>query len=341
MMKYNTWKLLTESLAGTQTLGLARPQTLGGIQGAQLQEDEDLDGDEDDVDDDAEDGDDDNSLDGDLLGASEDEGPEKSFPPDDSEEADGLPTPGEELAGGDEEAPMGGGEGDDMNFLNDIDPALLGDEGGMPAPPDGGAMAPEGDASVPCPECNPDGGNDHGDPNCPACNGDGFTSELGDEVPPVGDVSVDNNPVSDPGAEMLDLMSRMRDYAAKYMPKYMDRGHDSKPKYMDKKGAAPKQHCEADLTSQLVKNMSGTKKPRNQRFEDRLAEDMLLKSTDPDYVPEEPAPGSVGFAPQGRVGGIGGGYTQDDVRSIPVLGESVKFPTLAEYIALKARQAKK
>jgi len=70
-----------------------------------------------------------------------------------------------------------------------------------------------------------------------------------------------------------------------------------------------------------------------------LSEDALFQVVDQDDgFPQavKPEVGEVGFAPQGRVGGIGGGYTQDDISDIPTLGESRKYITLSEYLAKKA-----
>lgn len=72
-----------------------------------------------------------------------------------------------------------------------------------------------------------------------------------------------------------------------------------------------------------------------------LSEDALFQVVGPnDGFPQavKPEAGGVGFAPQGRVGEIGNGYTQDDIADIPVLGEgqSRKYITLSQYIAKKA-----
>ena len=70
-----------------------------------------------------------------------------------------------------------------------------------------------------------------------------------------------------------------------------------------------------------------------------LSEDALFQVVDQDDgFPQavKPEVGEVGFAPQGRVGGIGGGYTQDDISDIPTLGEGRKYITLDQYIAKKS-----
>lgn len=51
---------------------------------------------------------------------------------------------------------------------------------------------------------------------------------------------------------------------------------------------------------------------------------------------KELKPGDVGFAPHGKIGAsIGSGFTQKDIKSLPVLGESKKFPTFSDYLASK------
>ena len=88
--------------------------------------------------------------------------------------------------------------------------------------------------------------------------------------------------------------------------------------------------CEGDeFTNSLVKSM-GTKKP--------MREDALFTSVEPSD--SDDTPGSVGFAPQGRIGSIGGGYTKDDFSDIPVLGESNRFPTLTEWQAMRKLRKK-
>jgi hypothetical protein len=122
-------RVINEAFAGSVPLGLSRPQTVGGVMGSQFEEgfgdddDEDEDekydgqqthdeGDDEDFDDDDWGGDE--GLEGDLVGSSgEDEGPDKNWPPDSEEDADGQPTPDMEMLPGEE---IGDEEGDD-DFL--------------------------------------------------------------------------------------------------------------------------------------------------------------------------------------------------------------------------------
>ena len=76
-----------------------------------------------------------------------------------------------------------------------------------------------------------------------------------------------------------------------------------------------------------------------QKGKSGLSEDALFQIVSPEEMSApEPQAGGVGFAPQGRVGEIGSGYTQDDIADIPVLGEGKKgkYITLDQYIAKKA-----
>jgi len=70
-------------------------------------------------------------------------------------------------------------------------------------------------------------------------------------------------------------------------------------------------------------------------------EDALFQIVDPNSlvqgIRDEPQPGDAGFAPQGRVGEIGGGYTPDDFSDLPTLGES-RYITLSEFIAERTWQ---
>lgn len=168
MQNINEWKKkLNEAIGSAMPLGVARPTVIGGPIGSNLHtekfsgnfdsKDADFDDDEDEAEDDEEyDGqqtnDDDDEgeegLPGDLVGSSDaDEGPTKNWPPDNTEDQDGLPTPDEEMLGPDDTAgdqfagdefggadDFGGGNGDAAGGLQD-----LGDLGDMGATPlDGG-----------------------------------------------------------------------------------------------------------------------------------------------------------------------------------------------------------
>lgn len=326
MISYLEWKKLNESIA-PMTLGLKKLPVVGGVVGSKLQEagfdkkdDEDVDLDDDDTDLDDEE---DEGLDGDLLGASEDDGPEKAFPPDDSEELDGLPTPDQEMLGNDDDAKV-------QSILGDVDPELAGfdrDLGGM----GGDEMSPEMDAAggdmgdemgpelgvgdemmgEPCPDCNPDGAEEEGDPNCPTCQGLGFMdNEMGDDEMGGEELPVDAMDDGE-GMEFMNAQPPMM------MRKKMDNGMGMD--YMSKCGA-----CET--VDDFMKSITGQATGEiNKKFSGGISEDALFMGEDPNTnLSKEPAAGEVGFAPQGRVGAIGGGYTQDDMKTIPVLGESKK-----------------
>ncbi len=379
MMKYNEWKLITESLTGGMTLGLSRPNVIGGPIGSQFNEDDfdtDDEEEEDFGDEEEEEDADDDTLDGDLMGSSDDEGVDKSFPPDDSEEMDGLPAPDEEMSGDSSDsleqdddfgsslsnalgspskdtATDGTGEGD-MDFLNDIDPNLLGGEDG------GDPMADVGDsaeAGMPCPDCNPDGDQEVGEEGCPSCDGTGFTDaeeggesdmasdmagllgdDLGDDSDmPVDDLSGDVDPAMDQSSDAHDLISRMASYMGKYMKKESAQYEEPVAKTNVKAAKKFTKNNEgSDFLNSLCRQ---TEHDANKKFGNGMSEDALFSATDPTYDREE-QPGQVGYAPLGRVGSIGGGYTKSDFADIPVLGESTRFPTLKEWSAKRAKQIK-
>lgn len=94
---------------------------------------------------------------------------------------------------------------------------------------------------------------------------------------------------------------------------------------------------EEEFFNSLIKSARGSKRGKS-----GVSEDALFALADPnaEYARGEPVAGDVGFAPQGRIGGLGGGYTQADLAEIPTLGESRRrsgLPTLTEYVAMKAR----
>jgi hypothetical protein len=72
------------------------------------------------------------------------------------------------------------------------------------------------------------------------------------------------------------------------------------------------------------------------KYGDGLSEDAVFAAQNPnDGLGDiDPGAGDVGFAPQGRVGGAqgAGGYTQDDVNQIPMLGESFQEPETDEEL---------
>jgi hypothetical protein len=78
--------------------------------------------------------------------------------------------------------------------------------------------------------------------------------------------------------------------------------------------------------SALVNNVMN--KPANMKKS--LKEDALIA---PPVT--EPKPGEVGFAPQGSLNGIGGGYSMSDFADIPILGESTKYPSFTNWLSKK------
>jgi hypothetical protein len=419
MSTYQTWELLNEAVGGAYSLGLRTPGTIGGLVGshsfkespvdlADDDEDEDEEGDDDYDDEDEDFGNDEDEDEGDFGGDDDDyeeidddedeegegdeeesdlfgktpKGPDKGFPPDEAEGADGLPTPDEEMLG--DEMPTDPGEKGMDDVLAGIDPELAGlggDEGpapgGAPAEPavpggeelepgaggemslddelamsdelgamgdEEGAMGDEeGAADTPCPECNPDGESEEGDgdPDCEFCGGQGFVTpdqaEMPEDPNAVDAEMVDSE--DNPGEEMMDLMARMQSYCAKYMPQYMpqfSRKYMRKDescgcgkkcnKYMDKNGAPwmkKKDHkCGKHCKKQCCKE--------NNEFLGSLA-DQARGDHNRRYSSIGTKPGQAGFAPQGRIGGVGGGYTKADVAQIPVLGESTNYKTWKSF----------
>jgi hypothetical protein len=364
---------------------------------------------------------------------------------------------GDEFGGGDDDflGQLGAGGsgpdvpaqgGDDLDFLNDLDPNLLGgdfagDDAGVGDA--GGDFGGDGDMGEPCPDCNPDGSQEMGDPHCPSCGGLGHL-EGGDDQGDFGggDFGGDlDASLESPDApahhgqddEMVPFMNKMANYMQKHMRrewsqlqefapiaaaaapaiagsagagagaagaaggmgammgrvaaspmmqqmagqaangagtaavnnmmqpqqqqqqqmvkrmvKFMTKGGKERKfmaadrsyqrKYMKKD--ADKKCCTneaADFLSSLCSQAEGTNYKKNWNG---VSEDALFHFAEPgaEYAKGEPRPGDVGYAPQGRVGNVGGGYQRSDYQELPVLGES-RYPTLAEYAAYKARKA--
>ena len=451
MMNYKDWEVLNESVGAGFALGVATKNSLGlmgqKLEWPVYMDDEDDDDDseEKDYDDDDGDGDfggddDGDDLEGDIMGADKEdgimgseEGPNGSFPPEDGDDmqddgmGDVLGDIDPELAGlgGDEEGGMelgpeltGGDLGDEMGGEEGLDGGDMGDMGGEELGDElGGELGGElGDEmgmgmDEPCPECNPEGEMEEGDPDCELCAGDGFVpsedgegldvdmeDEMGmDDMGMGGGDGVD---VEGEGLAVADLMHRMQDYMQRYMapkmaahmgdnmadnmsasaPQDMKGGVPSmQKKFMTKiapdnsqagkyralsksgavrrpkhpikvksrsfmgKGCSPCRENVTGTTAETYKDFLATlsnsaKGDVRQKWSSGVNEDALFQVVNPnDTFQSEPQPGQAGFAPQGRVGSIGGGYTQDDFADIPVLGESKKhrYPTLSEYIAMK------
>ena len=344
-MRYREWKLINEALAGVTPLGLSNPHTLGGPLGTSLREaeKEDLLDDEDDEMED-EDGDEEET---DLFG-DEEMDPDMDFPPDDSEDMDGLPTPDEEMLGDDEMDDMDGEGEDDMSFLNDIDPDLAGlddDEAGL------------GDEMLGGDHEEPDADDMGGEPDMDMDDmGDEDLEGLGlddDDMDGMGDVAVGD----DQGDDMHgDFMDRMADYCGRYMADYMvshmksharkhmkaeSTQHKKKKgrKYMCGKGCDDGIKSREDMTDMAANHFgkksegvgtyeetadsffstlrTAAKGDHNVRGWSGLSEDMLLQMNNPND--NQPKAGEQGFAPQGRIGSISGGYTQDDLSDIETM----------------------
>jgi hypothetical protein len=375
MTKYNEWKLITESLSGV-TLGLSRPNVIGGSIRSQFNfHEDDFEKEEDDEEEEDFDGEDDESED-DFEG--EDEAGDESFPPEDSSEMDEPSEDDEELSNdiaaiGEPAGSKDGGLGDDlgsaigspsgdkgvkaggdMDFLGDIDPALLGDEGDSPVqgPPEENGEKP----STPCPDCNAEGMQEVGDEECPTCNGLGFADDMGDEGLDVstdlGDLGAGapEDSVDPQSKDTMDLMSMMACYMGKYMKKEaaqyeeMCKPNDDKSckkvkkdKKKDKKKDST--HCEVNSFLNSLKSQSSGKAHKSHN--NGMSEDALLAAMDVNYDREDDnRPGQVGYAPQGRVGSVGSGYQKSDFADMPILGESRKFPTLNEWISNRNKKPK-
>ena len=420
MMKYNEWKLLQESVSSF-SLGVKANPIVGkpfGSQGIQEggfnfgggDEDDEEEEDDDDVEGDDEEGDDlsDDQLDGDIFGASKEEGgPTKSFPPDDSDDMAGgddmnFDDDQFDLAGLGGDSPMGsvagkeapsdmgddlGLGGDDMGDLGGLgaemgdDMGLGGDDmgmgddlglGGDDMGDLGGLGAEMGDdmggEGEPCPDCNPDGAGEP-DPECQSCHGSGFLDDMGGE----GEIGGDEM------APSMDFLNKMASYQKKYMNANPAMPQQQMPvpqaqapvapvpqmqqqqqqqmqprqpmfskKYMnkDRKYCGPcrenvgtYQETQEDFFANLAANAKGEAR---KKWSSGIKEDALLQAVDPNYNKDSGSQaGQVGFAPQGRVGSIGGGYTQQDMQDLPVLGESKKYPTLDQYAKAKAKKTKK
>jgi len=309
-MKYNDWKLITESIGTGLTLGLSQPNVIGGLIGSHLSKSEDVEGEEvenhhDDVDDSEDDFEDD-------VDDSEDD-----FE-DDVDDVNNNVDAKDDV---------------DMSFLNDIDPKdVFGDKGDVDMPQDMGDDE-IGDDEI--------GDDDMGD------------DDMGDDD--MGDVDASqemgDDDVNQKHKDTVDLMKKMMSYCTKYMKaesvkaekiekeekaeteKVKSKKADKKEEKVEKKSknkeADSKKHCNCESDSfldSLAKQTNGTQKSS-------LAEDALFTAIDSSATDSSDEPGQIGFAPQGRIGSIGGGYTKDDFSDIPVLGESHRLPTLTEWAA--------
>jgi hypothetical protein len=327
-MKYNDWKLLTESIGNGLTLGLSQPNVIGGPIGSQLSEKNcsDPDSDEEEEED---------KEDSEEAEAKEDE---------DSEEMEAKE---DEVDSEKTEKKYMSKEKDDMSFLNDIDPALMGDEEYGMNQNDSDELSDESDV-----DSDELGDEEAIGPDELGDESDVDSEELGDEdaIGPdeLGDESdVDSEELGDEEAmgpeelghddkhkDTMELMKMMASYCGKYMKaeSVFDENHHKmkKAKCSDKK---QKKHCNCE-SDDFLNSLS---KQTQRKGTKPISEDALFTKVDTN-TEEETNPGDVGFAPQGRIGSIGGGYTKDDFADIPVLGESHKFTTLTEWAANRSKK---
>jgi len=309
-MRYREWKLINESFAGNMTLGLSNPHNIGGPVGSTFHEmGNDI------LDDEIEDEElEDEEMDMDFL---DDE--EMDFPPDDSEEMLG-----------------------DDDFLNDIDPQLA----DLEMDDDEAGLGPEmlGDDEM---------GDEMLDDEM---LGDEMGDEMLDDDE-MGDLDVEVGDDEELGGDYESFMDRMANYCGKYMASHMaKRSRKFMHKDDGKKKKARKHMCDdgiysredmTDMTSNhfgkkqesttVRRESVGTYEETEDQFFDTLrgaakgdhndqgwsglSEDMLLQlnNTPSTDTSDEPQPGEAGFAPQNRVGSIGGGYTQDDISDIETM----------------------
>ena len=313
-MKYTDWKLLTESIGSGITLGLSKPNIIGGLIGSHLSEKE---------------------------VETEDDIENEEEPEDDAEES--SEEGHEEVDNSEKKDPMKAvkkfmnknfmNDDKDSDFLKDIDPDLLGNNTGSEEADDMGSE-----------------------------EADDMGSSCGDEEANAdADVaSVDGE--DDRMKDTMDLMKMMASYCGKYMKSESNEGGltPAQEKLPPKLKAAilkknnskksKKDHSEEDHSEEDHSEESKVKSKKNCNCESNsfldsltkqtsmkksIAEDSLFTQAEPSLTDSDDSlqPGDVGFAPQGKIGSIGGGYTKDDFADIPVLGESHKFPTLTEWMA--------
>ena len=173
------------------------------------------------------------------------------------------------------------------------------------------------------------------------------------------EVGDDDNLDGDKDDMMGNFMNRMADYCGSYMASHMASHMTKKSrKFMHKDaGKKPRKHmCKSggcddgvksreDMTDMAANHFGTTKKECVGTYEETedqffntlrtaakgdhslgkqfsgLSEDMLVRMNDPNanFASNEPEAGQSGFAPQGRIGSLGGGYTQDDLQDIKTM----------------------
>ena len=315
-MKYNDWKLLTESIGSGMNLGLKQPSVIGGMIGSHLNKDKDHDVDDEDHDVDDEDEDDVNK---------------DNYDEDDEED--------------DEEKhkhKSGVKDNVDMSFLNDIDPKDV-----FPGDNEEDSVHGEDDedSMVHPLEVHP---SEDGEDDEDSMDGEDDEASMDVEASMDGKDDVDGE---EKHRATVDLMKKMMSYCTKYMKsesvkqelnaeveedktksktKGKTKGKVNK-KIKKKEDTSKNCNCESDsFLNSLAKHTRISNKNQNSLAEDALfaSLDATENSTDPTYEV-----GQVGFAPQGRIGSIGNGYNKNDFSYIPVLGEQHRLPTLKDWMS--------
>ena len=150
--------------------------------------------------------------------------------------------------------------------------------------------------------------------------------ELGDEVPPaVGDIEGDED-LGDEDVEDEDLANLMRAYMRK--GDTASRKRDRRAEYLANCNKLMAKES-AGLEDSLLRQFRSMGQDLNQKHSSGLedlvkVEDALFTLEDPNAAfmndtPNTPQPGEPGFAPQGRVGELGGGFNMEDFMDIPEL----------------------
>jgi len=334
-MKYNDWKLLSESIGSGVTLGLSKPNVVGGLIGA-------------------------NYTEGGCKSNTDETNPMdalKKFMA--SHEDDELDHEDDELDHEDDELDH---EDDELDHEDDEldheDDELDHEDDELDHEDD--ELDHEDDELD-----HEDDELDHEDDELDHEDDESFLKDIDPELVNPNQEKVDNNS-GDMHKDTLNLLKMMSSYCGKYMKaesvegekpetkeltaaqeklpeklklailknkknkknKIKEKDHEEK----DHEDTEGKKNCNCE-SDEFLKSLS-----KQVSMNKNFSEDSLVK---PAYnvSDEEQKPGDVGFAPQGKIGSIGGGYTKDDLSEIPVLGESHKFPTLTEWMANRSKSS--
>ena len=170
----------------------------------------------------------------------------------------------------------------------------------------------------PCPACNAEGENEEGMEGCEVCGGLGW-------LPPEGEGEEDMEPSDEltgtDDAGDMDQDPSLDDHGQKpmmFQKKFMKKSACGKccNSYMHKEEA---EETEDDFMNSLNNQMKNTFDKKNNSG---LSEEILIAMGEKEATSDEPAPGQVGYAPQGKLGGeLGGGFKMDDFKEMPVLGQ--------------------